>query len=70
VPLVFRKIVVDFIEVVIPSLLVLNATNDPFALVNAVLLALGSAAISAIRRNITGLNDFARDSLDVPRTEE
>ncbi len=67
IPLWIRRATVDFIETLIPSLLMFNWLMPRDALVPAVITAVGAAGLSTIRRNY-GL--FTKWLNDVAETDE
>lgn len=64
-PLWVRKALVDFIETGVPTLLALSYAGDTTAFLHAVAIALGAAALSAIRRNLSDAFLWIRGLLGV-----
>ena len=58
IPVWLRRFVVDTIETLVPTLIVMNFMVPRDVLVPAVISAVGAAALSAARRNMTDFNNW------------
>lgn len=66
IPLFLRKFIVDFIETALGAIFALTLAGDAAAMLHAVLIAVGAAALSAARRELPDFLLYLRGLLQVP----